>query len=741
MITCSEVRGIIFSDNLLGLCYRHAFFTKARELFDRMPIRSIGTLNTVMDGYSQVGFAARDLNMCNQAKNGRFRLDRFDYAGALNVCAQTGDLRNGRVVHGLVVVSGLARRAYLTSCLIDLYSKCGNIDEARYVFDRAVELDDVSWNSLFSAYVNIGWPEVATDVLVWMHRNGVSLNGVALHQVLRAVYLGFDDSEQARRLLHGCIIKVGLDLGFFVGSAMYYIFAKNGGLDEVLEVFDCLYNPSLVVFNAMIRGFSQLGTETCTKVQGVALRLYVEMMRIKMKPSNLTYKSVLEACIFNREFEFGEQIHAHTIKNKLEEDKFIASALIMMYSRCGLVEESLKCFESTPIKGTVTWGSMIQGYIQNEHLEKAMHLFRDYLRLGIKPCQNIISSLMVGSGNLGAVRVGEQIHANSVKSGLDQSTLSCNSQMFFYSNIGDIDVSVQIFEGIATTDVVSWSLMILSHALHGRAKDSLLLFEKMKEFKVSPKETTFLALLTACSHGGLIHEGFRYLESMKMEYGLQPNADHYAHIVDLLGRDAQFSEAEEFILTSNYNNDPTMWSALLNSCHFHGDKEWSIRAAEKLMELDPLSSTAYMLLYRIYSEMGKMSLAMRIRGRMRERGVNKETDVSCIEIGASVHSFVDGDDSHPKPDMIFEKLEGMLVKIKKRESLMRSHGEILAVAFGVISLPEYVPIRVMKNRRMCWECHIMLKLFSKSERRKIIVRDQTRIHCFDQGSCSCGDYW
>lgn len=246
---------------------------------------------------------------------------------------------------------------------------------------------------------------------------------------------------------------------------------------------------------------------------------------------------------------------------------------------------------------------------------------------------------------------------------------------------------------------------------------------------------------------------------MVTEYGLQPNVKHCACIVDLLGRDGRFSVAEEFILTSGYNNDPLMWWALLRACQFHGDIDWSIRVAEKLMELNPLESAPYMLLYNIYSDMGKVSLAMRIRGRMRERGVSKEIGVSWIEIGGAVHTFVAGDSSHPQSHIIFAKLEGMMSKLnnteitdvrilkldyqgeKRKPCLMNNHSEKLAVVLGVICLPESVPIRVMTNMRTCEDCHQLLKLFSDSEKREIILRDRTRFHHFSGGYCSCGDYW
>lgn len=247
---------------------------------------------------------------------------------------------------------------------------------------------------------------------------------------------------------------------------------------------------------------------------------------------------------------------------------------------------------------------------------------------------------------------------------------------------------------------------------------------------------------------------------MSVEYGLTPNSSHCACIVDLLGRTGRIADAEVFILRSGYATDPLLWRVLLRACVYHGCTERGIDVGERLMKLEPHSATPYMLLYNIYLDVGKLSLAMRTRGLMRERGLSKETSVSWIEIGACFHSFVTSSSHHPHMDAIFEKFQSMMLHIKQKmgdaglqilkleyksekwkESLMNSHGELLAVALGMLKLPEPVLIRVMKNQRMCRDCHTALKLLSEIEKRDIVVRDPNRFHCFSWGSCSCSDYW
>ncbi|XP_008803679.3 pentatricopeptide repeat-containing protein At3g13880-like [Phoenix dactylifera] len=759
MIRTSYRPGLILYNNLRNMYCKRGDLSTANQLFDKMLVRDVVTWNSLMAGYSEVAYVDKALDEFAKGRKAKIKLDRISYASALSACGDHGDAQKGRIVHGLVVVSGLASRAFLTDLLIDMYSKCGRIDDVRLVFDHAEELDEVSWNSLLSAYVRVGWPEVATNILVWMHRSGVKLNSFALGSILKACS-GFNDSEEVQKMLHGCVVKVGLDLDIFVGSAMLDVYAKNGGLEEAIKVFECIPNPSVVLFNALIAGFSRLGTKQCNAVRFDALRLFSEMLRRRMRPSKFTFSSVLEACNLIKAFKCGKQIHAHIITNDLQDDEFAGSSLITLYSNMGQIEDSFRCFHATSKKDIFTWTSMISACVLNKHFERALSLFNELLGLGIKPDQFAISTIMRACSNLGILRIGEQIQGFAMKAGLDQFTVCGNSQINMYSELGDINAAIRTSQNIGSLDVVSWSTIISSHALLGCATDAIGLFEKMMECMVTPNDVTFLAVLTACSHGGLVDEGFRYFERMRTDYGLAPNVKHCTCLVDLLGRAGRLVDAENFISSSGFDNDPSIWHALLRACQFHGDIERGIRAGEKLMVLEPFSATSYMLLYNMYLDAGKVSLAMRTRGLMRERGVNKEIGMSWIEIGASVHSFVAGNNSHPQINAIYAKLEVMLFNIKQRmryagvkileleyksekwkDRLMNSHGELLAVALGMCCLPDSIPVRVMKNQRVCEDCHTTLKLISESERREIVLRDPVRFHHFSWGSCSCGNYW
>ena len=427
----------------------------------------------------------------------------------LAACGGARDGRSGRAAHGLAVVSGLAQTAFVTNSVIDMYAKCGMIDEVRLVFDRAQERDEVSWNMLLSAYVRMGWPEVAVNVLVWMHRSGVKLDAFALGGILKACS-ELEDSEDVRMMLHGCVVKVGLDLDVFIGSAMVDTYAKNGGLEEAIKVFDCIPGQNVVIYNAMIAGFARLGNEPCPETRIEAVRLYANLIQKRIRPSKFTFKSVLEVCNLTNAVRCGRQIHAHVILSGFEDDEFIGNALINLYAKAQLVDDSLRCFHRTPKQEIFTWTSMITAFVQDGHSVKALDLFRELIYLEKEPDQFTMSGVMNACAALSVPITCEQIHCYAVKSGFGQFTLCGNSQIEMYRCTGDLKAAKKTFEKISCLDTFSWSQMVLSYAVHGHEREALLLFKKMFDCGVIVNKFAFLAVLIACSHQGLVDEGFRY---------------------------------------------------------------------------------------------------------------------------------------------------------------------------------------------------------------------------------------
>lgn len=334
-----------------------------------------------------------------------------------------------------------------------------------------------------------------------------------------------------------------------------------------------------------------------------------------------------------------------------------------------------------------------------------------------------------------------------------------NALITMYAKVGSIKEAEEVFSKIASKNVVSWTAMIGGYAQNGYAKEAITLFEQMNSFKVMPNRVTFVSLLTACSHAGLKEQAEMFFHSMEAEYGITPGIEHYACLVDVLGRAGRLKEAEELINRMPYESNALVWRMLLSACRKHGDLERGKRSAERILALEPRDSAAYVLLSNIYAAQGKWEGVVKIRKLMRENGVRKEPGKSWIEIRNRIHEFVSGDHSHPQADGIYSKINELLVEMKlagyapdidyvlhnieeeMKEEFVCYHSERLAIALGLINLTPGTTIKVFKNLRICGDCHKAVKLISKIVGREIVVRDTTRFHHFKDGLCSCSDYW
>ncbi|KAK9079192.1 hypothetical protein SSX86_000862 [Deinandra increscens subsp. villosa] len=728
----------------------------ALQLFDEMPERNIVSWNSLISGYTQLGQYVNAKQVFREARIKNVNVSKYTYASMLSVCARTRDLELGKVVHGLIIISGVGVDAFLSNPLVGMYSKCGRVDQARVVFDKCDGLDDVSWNSMVAGYAKDGLHNEMVRILVKMHRSGVRFGSYVLGSVLNACCMNFESCLTWGKLLHACSVRLGWDLDVIVGTALLDMYGKIGELNDALLVFNLLRDKNVVMYNAMIAGLlrgedvNDVNDELVKK----SLDLFVSMQRRGLRPSEFTFSTMIKACIAFQDLEYGKQIHTHVIKNNLRYDEYIGSALVEFYSSWRLMNDALTCFDSSNKQDVVIWTSMIAGHAQNGDYERALVLFCELLSFGVKPDEFTVSSVLSACANLGGVRSGEQVQSYSVKTGVIASNVVVNSLVYMYAKSGDIDSANRMFEVADKLDVVSWSVMICSAAYHGCAKEALTIFGLMISGGIRPNDVAFLGVLTACSHAGLVEEGFRCYETMKKNYGITPTEKHSACIVDLFGRAGRLSDAESFIISSDFSHAPVMWRCLLSSCRTHKNMDIGKRVAERLIKLDPQASSSYVLLYNIYNDAGMEPQATKVRDLMTNRRIKKEPGLSWIEVGNQVHSFLVGDKSHPQSAKIYEKLDEVLEKIKKigyvdaKKSKNNSscvtvnhHSEKLAVILGLISLPASAPVRVMKNLRVCQDCHTVMKLISKVENREIILRDPIRFHRFRYGACSCGDYW
>lgn len=490
----------------------------------------------------------------------------------------------------------------------------------------------------------------------------------------------------------------------------------------------------------------------------LALQLFRRMLREGLAPDDHIYPSATKSCAILSRCDVGQMVHSLVVKTGYELDLFVGSSMVDMYSKCGEIRDARKVFDKMPYKNVVSWSGMIYGYAQLGEDKEALKLFKkafvEYLNVNDFTFSSVIR--VCGSSTL--LELGKQIHGLCFKTSFDSSSFVGSSLVSLYSKCGVIEGAYRVFEEIPAKNLGMWNAMLIAYAQHALTNKTFDLFKQMEIVGMKPNFITFLCVLYACSHAGLVEKGQYYFELMK-EYGIQQGPNHYASLVDLLGRAGKLQDAVSIIEKMPIRPTESVWGALLTGCRIHGDTELAAFVADKITELGYVSSGLYVLLSNAYAAAGRWEDAAKARKMLRDQGIKKETGLSWIQEGSKIHTFAVGDRSHMKTREIYQKLEELGDEIEKagyvadtsyvlrkvdgeeKNKTIRYHSERLAIAFGLISFPPERPIRVMKNLRVCGDCHAAIKFISKCSGRIIIVRDNTRFHRFEDGKCTCGDYW
>lgn len=431
------------------------------------------------------------------------------------------------------------------------------------------------------------------------------------------------------------------------------------------------------------------------------------------------------------------------------------------YSSFERLGDAYKMFDEMSERDTVAWNVLISCYTRNGRTGDALVAF-DVMESGHAGCRpDDVTCLLVvqACASLGALEFGERVCRYVQERGYGRVRNLCNALIAMYSRCGCVDKAYELFKGMPDRDVVSWTAMILGLASHGHGKEAIDAFREMLKVGVAPDEQTFTGILSACSHSGLVDEGWTFFSRMSKEFGIVPNVHHYGCMVDLLGRVGLLDQAYQLILSMSCSPDPTMWRTLLGACRIHGHVALGERVVEHLVELKAQEAGDYVLLLNIYSSVGNWEKVVEVRKWMKEKGIQTTPGCSTMELKGEVHEFVVDDVSHPRKKEIYEMLDeiGKQLKIagyvpeltselhnsgaEEKANRLSYHSEKLAMAFGILTTPPGTTIRVAKNVRTCVDCHNFAKMLSEVYNREIIIRDRNRFHCFREGRCSCNDYW
>ncbi|XP_038879433.1 pentatricopeptide repeat-containing protein At5g50990 isoform X2 [Benincasa hispida] len=430
--------------------------------------------------------------------------------------------------------------------------------------------------------------------------------------------------------------------------------------------------------------------------------------------------------------------------------------LIENFTKVGECKFANEVFYKMPYRDVVTWNSIIGGCVKNAHYDEAFRFFRQMLNSNIQPDGFTFASVLNACAQLGTPSNTQWVHALMTQKKIElNSILSC-ALIDAYSKCGSIQIAKEMFSCVPHSDVSVWNAMIKGLAIHGLATDALSLFLMMERENVLPDAVTFLGILTACNHGGLIDQGRRYFEWMRSRYSIQPQLEHYGVLVDLYSRAGFLEEAYSLIVAMPIEPDVVTWRTLLSGCRIYRNQEL---AEVAITNMSHRKSGDYVLLSNIYCSLNKWEHAATVRKMMKINGVRKKCGKSWIELGGTIQNFKSGDRSHPESDAVYRVLcslmkrtrsEGYMpvtelvfmdISEEEKEENLSFHSEKVALAYAILKTSPGAKISISKNLRICDDCHTWIKLVSRVLCRAIVVRDRIRFHQFEGGMCSCGDRW
>ncbi|XP_042045931.1 putative pentatricopeptide repeat-containing protein At3g11460, mitochondrial isoform X2 [Salvia splendens] len=481
----------------------------------------------------------------------------------------------------------------------------------------------------------------------------------------------------------------------------------------------------------------------CTKSLSHALLLLLEMRAECVPLNTVTILGLVPGCTIPPHLNLGSSLHCLVMKLGFTSHHDVANCFLSMYSRCESIESSRRLFDEIPERSLITWNAMISGYSQNGLCAEVLDLFRDMQCSGVPPDEVTLVGVLSSCANLGEQRIGLEVEEMIKVRGFESNPFLRNSLISMYARCGNLVRARTNFDAMADKTLVSWTAIIGGYGMHGQGEVAVELFDQMIKEGNRPDKTVFVCVLTACSHAGLTEKGLGYFYSMQEVYRLSPLSVHYSCVVDLLGRAGRLGEALNLIESMPLQPDGPVWGALLGACKIHKNVELAELAFNKVVELEPTNIGYYVLQSNIYSEAGDMEGVARVRVMMRERGLKKDPGYSYVEYKGENHLFVAGDKRHPQSKEIYNMLKRLENLAKQGDEGENSgvHSERLAIAFALLNMSSTKEILVIKNLRICGDCHRFVKAVSKFVDCRFIIRDATRFHHFHGGSCSCKDYW
>ncbi|KAK9065506.1 hypothetical protein SSX86_014907 [Deinandra increscens subsp. villosa] len=643
---------------------------------------------------------------------------------------------------------------FICNHLVNMYSKLDLLDSAQLSLslipppNRSV----VTWTSLIAGTVQNGHFCSALLHFANMRRDSILPNDFTFPCVFKAC--NSLRSPVTGKQVHALAIKTGQIHDVFVGCSAFDMYSKTCLKGDACKVFDEMPEKNLATWNTYMSNAVLEGKPR------KAIDAFMDSKRVGGEVSSITFCVVLNACCSDGLYlQLGKQVHGFVIRSGYENNVSVANGMVDFYGKCRDISSARLVFDGICNRNDVSWCSMVAAYEQNDEGEKACMLFLEAMRSSIEPKDFIVSSVISACSGIAGLEMGRLVHALSVKACIDGNVFVGSALVDMYAKCGNVEDCEKMFDEMPERNLITWNALLGGYAHLGHADMALSLFEEMKCENVIPNYVSFVSILAACSRAGAVDVGLRIFESMRSKYGIEAGVEHYACVVDMLGRAGMVERAYEFIKRMPFDPTVSMWGSLLGACKVHRNNRLGKIAADKLFQLDPQDSGNHVILSNMFAAAGRWEEANVVRMEMKEVGINKGAGCSWITIKNSVHTFQAKDTCHERNTEIQAMLSKLKMEMKgagytadtslalfdledeERESEVWHHSEKIALAFGLCVVPTGLPIRITKNLRICFDCHTAFKFISGITNREIIVRDNNRFHRFTKYECSCRDYW
>ncbi|XAR73982.1 hypothetical protein NMG60_11008126 [Bertholletia excelsa] len=604
---------------LLSMYAKLGDLTAAEFLFSQMPKRNVLSWNSLISAYVQNGYCNIGFTVFREMQVTGFNPDGVSIVSVLSSCSELGAFLPGRSAHAYSIRNRFDLNLNVSNSLLAFYSNCNHLFSAFRIFHRMATRNVISWNTLISGCINNGEVTKAFSLLQHMRQEGINFDLVTLVSILPR----YDGPEKLLEgmAIHGHVIRTGLFSDVSLANALISMYFKCGECESGRLIFEGMVNKSVVSWNALITGYRY------HNLKADVMQFLRQMIKEDEKPNYITLLNVLPGC---HSLLQGKSIHAYAARAGVMLEASLLTSLISMYARFKSINYCISLFELEMKSNLSVWNAIISAHVHTKDPEKAVVLFSRLLQMEIEPDYMTVLGLVSACVQISNLNLTNSIMAYVIHKGFDKYVVVSNSLVDLYARCGDISAARKQFEGMPEKDAISWTVMINGYGLHGDGETALALFQKMEILGMKPQDITYISILSACSHAGLIEQGRNIFNSM-LENRVLPRMEHYACMVDLLGRRGNLDEAYGIVEQLPGKPSVSILESLLGACINHGNYELGEEIGRKLVEMEPQSPGAFVMLYNVLAAAGRWKEANRVRSDMEARQLRKVPAISLIK--------------------------------------------------------------------------------------------------------------